>query len=99
MPCVLVVSREYRGYPQSSQVMVVTVRIGLVGSGYIARHFSLAVGRYPEYSVSKVLTRRPIARCKDLPFQGQLTNSVNELIDNSDVLLECSGDPIRATAS
>ena len=73
-----------------------SVRIGVVGSGFLARHFVLAAARHRGYSVTKVLTRRPVARCSDFPLQSELTNSVGALIDSSDVVLECSGDPIHA---
>lgn len=71
-------------------------RIGLVGTGFIATGFAHLAANSKDIVVSKILTRRPIDSIKDLP-QDKLTNSVNELIDNADIILECSGDAAYAT--
>lgn len=72
-------------------------RIGIVGTGFISRHFYMSTPNYADYSVSRVLTRRPVNDCTDYPAQDGLTNSVDELVDNCDLVLECTGDPIYAT--
>ncbi|MEN8171625.1 MAG: NAD(P)-dependent oxidoreductase [Chloroflexota bacterium] len=74
-----------------------TTRIGIVGTGFIARGLALALGRKEIWRVSKVLTRRKIVHCKDFPRPDLLTNSIQELIDHVDVVVECSGDVINAT--
>lgn len=49
-------------------------------------------------SVSKVLTRRNLDGINGFPLnKTHLTNSINELIETSDIVVECSGDPIHAT--
>lgn len=48
--------------------------------------------------VSRIITRRNPDNVKGLAVeQSQIVNSVQELIDNSDVVVECSGDPVYAT--
>jgi predicted homoserine dehydrogenase-like protein len=74
------------------------VRIGVVGSGFVCRSFLRAVERHGGFGVSSVLTRRDPRKCKDFTRQDLLTASVNELLDNSDVILECTGDAIYATS-
>jgi len=44
-----------------------------------------------------VLTRRPLDRCQDYPAEALLTGAVDQLIAASDIVLECTGDPIFAT--
>lgn len=50
-----------------------------------------------DLSLSRVLTRRPVKGLTGLPGDVRLTNSIAELIDHSEVIVECSGDPIHAT--
>ena len=72
-------------------------RIGVVGTGFLARHFVLALEMYRDLAASKVLTRTNIWKRTDFPRQDLLTNSVEELLDNSDLVVECSGDAVYAT--
>jgi predicted homoserine dehydrogenase-like protein len=72
-------------------------RIGVVGTGFIARGFVLVAETHPGLTISKVLTRREIGSCAEFPRKDLLTNSVAEVIDHSDVILEASGDTIHAT--
>ena len=67
-------------------------KIGVIGTGFVSRHFVHELRRRPKYELSKVLTRRPIESCDDFPAQESLTNRLEELIDESDVVFECSGD-------
>ena len=73
------------------------VRIGIVGTGFISRNFTFSVHGIQGFAISKVLTRRPFDSCRDHPTYDLLTDSLQELLDNADVLFECSGDPIHAT--
>lgn len=71
-------------------------RIGIVGSGFIARgvaHVIHAAGM----RVGPVLTRRPVETDFRFPVPATFTNEVEHLIENCDLLLECSGDAIHAT--
>jgi predicted homoserine dehydrogenase-like protein len=71
------------------------IRIGLVGTGFIARHLALEVGRRDGYRIERVLTRRPS------PVEGfdsdMVTSSVDDLVAHSDLVVECTGDAIWAT--
>lgn len=73
-----------------------TVKIGVVGTGFIASGFCHLVSNNAEFDISKVLTRRPVTSVSDFP-EEILTNSVEELIDTSDIIFECCGDAINAT--
>ncbi len=72
-------------------------RVGVVGSGFLSRHFVLALEKRKDLRTSKVLTRSDIFRRSDFPRQDLLTNSVDELISSSDLVVECSGDAVYAT--
>ena len=51
-------------------------KIGVIGTGFIAKGFALALEHYDDLVLSKTLTRRPIRSCKDYPRKNTLTNSV-----------------------
>ncbi len=72
-------------------------RIGIVGTGFIARGLIMALGRERDLAVSAVLTRSDTRKRTDFPGADLLTNSVEHLIDCSDIVVECTGDPIYAT--
>ncbi len=72
-------------------------RIGIVGTGFIGRGQSIAIDMHPDYQLSYILTRRKITACQDHPFAGRLTNSVQALMEHSDLVIECSGDVLYAT--
>lgn len=72
------------------------VRIGVVGTGYIARHFMMSLDSHDGYSTSRVLTRRDPATISGFP-DGVITNSIEEFASGIDVAVECTGDPIWAT--
>jgi predicted homoserine dehydrogenase-like protein len=72
-------------------------QIGLIGTGWTARHFLMSLERQPGLVASRVLTRRPVDEVRDFPRPDLLTNALSEVIDHADVIVECSGDPIHAT--
>lgn len=73
-------------------------RIGLVGTGFIASGFArLLVNHHPDLQLSAVLTRRPLDSTTGFPFPERLTQSVQELLDKADLIVECSGDVLHAT--
>jgi predicted homoserine dehydrogenase-like protein len=74
------------------------VRVGIIGSGFIARHVVLELQRRERYRLGRVLTRRPLDRCQEFPHQDALTDSLEALIESSDVVLECTGDAAWAAA-
>ncbi len=73
------------------------VRIGVVGTGHIARHFLLSLDDHPGYEASAILTRRNLDSLGDLAHPELATNEIEALIERSDLIVECSGDPIHAT--
>lgn len=72
------------------------IRIGVVGTGFISRLTALTAPTLRGFEVARVLTRRPLDSCGDYPRADLLTNSLDELLDASDVIYECSGDPLHA---
>lgn len=77
----------------------IETRVGVIGTGYIARGFTYALRSDESLRVSRVLTRRNPEQIKDLAVEKrQITSSPQELIDNSDIIVECSGDPVYVTA-
>jgi predicted homoserine dehydrogenase-like protein len=72
------------------------VRVGVIGTGFVARHFTYELERRPSYRLGKVLTRRPLDRCPDFPHQAALTHSLDAVIETSDVVFECTGDALYA---
>ena len=74
-------------------------RIGLVGTGFIASGFARLVHNHaPDLTLSAVLTRRPLGQPDGFPFTEKLTHSLQELLDKSDLIVECSGDVLHATS-
>jgi predicted homoserine dehydrogenase-like protein len=71
-------------------------KIGIVGSGFIASGLAHLIRSSKDFQISKVLTRRAIDSVSDFP-RDDLTNSLSELIDTSDIVFECSGDVFHAT--
>lgn len=71
-------------------------RIGIVGTGFIATGLRHLIQTSPDFVTSKILTRRSTNSIDGSP-EGVLTNSLNELIDHSDIVFECSGDVVHAT--
>ncbi len=70
-------------------------RIGIIGTGFIATGLRHLIQASPDFVTSKILTRRPVNSIEG--SQGLVTNSLNELIDHSDIVFECSGDVMHAT--
>ena len=67
------------------------VKIGVSGTGFIARGLLVALANSDEFEIGRVLTRRPI---KDVTtVDGDLlTLSISELVETCDMVVECSGD-------
>ncbi|MGF1644325.1 MAG: SAF domain-containing protein [Thiotrichales bacterium] len=78
--------------------MHATRNIGLVGTGFIANGFARLISQhYPQYRLNAILTRRKPSDINGFPQSESLTNSIDELIAKSELIVECSGDPIHAT--
>jgi len=72
-------------------------KIGIVGSGFIANGLAKLLLDHPQYRLSKVLTRTDITKRNDFIENDVLTNSLDVLIESSDLIVECTGDAIYAT--
>jgi predicted homoserine dehydrogenase-like protein len=71
-------------------------KIGIVGTGFIAKGLYHALEASDNFTTSKMLTRRDTKTIEELP-QEILTNSFKDFLDNSDIVFECSGDVYHAT--
>lgn len=73
-------------------------RIGIIGTGFIARGLMYALKYHPELTVSRVLTRRDPETVGEFPVEkGLLTHSIDDIIASSELVVECSGDVIHGT--
>jgi predicted homoserine dehydrogenase-like protein len=73
------------------------VQIGIAGTGFVGRGLAIALESQKDFTLSAVLTRREIASIDNFPRKEKLTNSFQELVERSDVIVECTGDAIHAT--
>ncbi len=71
-------------------------RIGISGTGFVARALYSVLMKQPDFAVTGVLTRRPIAASADAFPEEILTNSREALIERADIVFECSGDTPHA---
>jgi predicted homoserine dehydrogenase-like protein len=73
------------------------LRIGVVGTGFVARHFVHELLHRTGYRLGRVLTRRPLGSCGEFPAPEALTDSLDALIESADIVFECTGDVPWAT--
>jgi predicted homoserine dehydrogenase-like protein len=69
-------------------------KIGIIGTGFVGGGLKRTIDVLSDMETSCVLTRRNL---DDFPGETVYTNSVQELIDKSDIIVECNGDPVYAT--
>ncbi|MGF1450428.1 MAG: NAD(P)-dependent oxidoreductase [Opitutales bacterium] len=72
-----------------------SLRLGIIGTGFIATHLASEVLRRGEPQLTSVLTRRALDTVQ-FPVPGSLTNSLEDFLNACDVVFECSGDPFHA---
>lgn len=72
-------------------------RIGVVGTGFISQGLIRHLLKQRDLVLSKVLTRRNIGQLNLPSTRIIATNSLDDLIDHSDLIVECSGDVRHAT--
>lgn len=72
-------------------------RIGVVGTGLIGKGLIMAVENDPAFVLARILTRRDLDTMVGFPSYEKLTNSVEELVADSDLIVECSGDVLYGT--
>lgn len=80
-------SRHHRSIP---------ARIGIVGTGFIAMGLSMLMRSAADLTVSRILTRRDLATVSSFDASA-LTRSLDDLLENSDIIVECSGDIVHAS--
>jgi predicted homoserine dehydrogenase-like protein len=73
------------------------IAIGISGTGFIARQLVRALLRTTDLAIASVLTRREINSVADFPLPQRLTNSIEQFLDRSELIVECTGDPRHAT--
>ncbi len=74
-------------------------RISVIGSGFIAKGFINLLHDHPHHTLEKILTRTSIDKRGDVQHQNHMTNDLEDLIENSDLIVECTGDAIYACDS
>jgi predicted homoserine dehydrogenase-like protein len=73
-------------------------RVGVSGTGMISHCFvRLIMRHYKDLKIERVLTRRSIDTLGDFPLRDVLTNSIDDLIAHSDIIVECTGDVFFGT--
>lgn len=77
--------------------MSLSIRIGVVGTGFIAGSLIRLIQSKDNYQLTAILTRRDLKTSTDFPGIEIATNSINELIDKVDLIVECSGTVNHAT--
>ena len=71
--------------------------IGVIGTGFIARGLVRLLDQHQDYCVAGILTRTQVGSRSDFPLSHLMTNSIDELIGKSELIVECTGDAIYAT--
>jgi predicted homoserine dehydrogenase-like protein len=71
-------------------------RAGIIGTGFIARGLRTALQQAADFEIGAVLTRRPLGSVEGFN-KSDLVRDIDALIERSDVIVECSGDPIHST--
>ncbi|MCL5130324.1 MULTISPECIES: dTDP-4-dehydrorhamnose reductase [unclassified Algibacter] len=74
-----------------------TYKIGIIGSGFIASGLAKLLAEHKDYEISGILTRSNIHNRSEFAQHAVLTNSLEDLTETSDLIVECSGDAIYAT--
>jgi predicted homoserine dehydrogenase-like protein/glycosyltransferase involved in cell wall biosynthesis len=75
-------------------------KIGVIGTGGIARGLIHLLNQQSEFNVVSVVTRRKIGTITDVAVPKKiLTNNVKDAISRSELIIECTGDVIYGTES
>jgi predicted homoserine dehydrogenase-like protein len=70
------------------------IKVGIIGTGFIGRGLKRAIQTLNDMEISCILTRRNLV---DFPNELCYTHSLQRLIDESDLIVECNGNPVYAT--
>ena len=72
-------------------------KISVIGTGFIARGFIDLLLDHPTHTIGKILTRTDAKNRPDLAkYVDYITNDIDEVIANSELIVESSGDAIYA---
>jgi predicted homoserine dehydrogenase-like protein len=82
--------------PKPARPHSIPKRIGIVGTGFIAVGLCLLLRSAADLAVSRVYTRRTLESVTNLSHVT-LTRSMDELLEHSDLIVECSGDIVHAS--
>ncbi|MHA2939502.1 hypothetical protein ACXJY6_14565 [Vibrio sp. RC27] len=75
-------------------------KISVIGTGFIARGFINLLIDHPRHELGKILTRSDVSQREELNnFLPNITDDLDEVIQNSDLVVECSGDAIYACST
>jgi predicted homoserine dehydrogenase-like protein len=77
--------------------MKAKTRLGVVGTGLIAKGLTYALENQPDLILTGILTRRDISTMSSHPSYELLTNSMEELIEKADLIVVSTGDVIYGT--
>lgn len=72
------------------------INVGIIGTGFIATGLYYSIMQSSELQVTVIRSRRKAEECINLNKE-LITNSDQELIEKSDIVVECSGNPVYAT--
>jgi len=73
------------------------IQVGIVGTGCIARGLAKLLNNRADMEISFILSRRK-GVISDLGVpQDLVTNSIKQLLDNSDIIVVSTGDPLYST--
>lgn len=73
-------------------------KIGIIGTGFVARGLMNSLKYHPQLELAGVLTRRKISELNGIPASRRIiTHDIQKLIGNCDLIVECSGDAIYGT--
>lgn len=73
-------------------------KIGISGTGMIAQCLiRLFEQHYQDIQISRVLTRRALSALTQFPLAERLTHSIDQLLEEADLIIECSGDVFHGT--
>ncbi len=71
-------------------------KVGVIGTGFIGTGLFYSLDRRPDLHYQAGLTRRDPRTVQGIDSE-RLTDSMQRLIDECDVIVECSGDTVHAT--
>ncbi len=71
-------------------------RVGIIGTGFIAKGLYSLLNNAEDFQCTCLLTRQETSKVEGLPHH-LLTTSVENFVEHSDIVVECSGDAIHAT--